>query len=848
MLKKRTDKSFLDSIKGKILIAAIAGLVAIGGAWLVARFAFSKVLYTVEQLSAPNQKLLAVNNVLRDIVTLNRFEPLVIFPPTQEASIQMLSQTESIQTSLDSLSQLCADNPLQLALVDSVKLLLQKREDVLLNYLDVRNSLALNQGIEEEIKLLEEIVAHPMTDSLAVTTAYKIVTTIIQTQDTISIEVQRNNALKALWNNITRKNKTTETAEVLKERKIVEEEVQSKVDTIAFANRDTILQEAKDLISSINKEQMKNKEAYFESETELTQIERSFYGQVLNLLSAVEQETIRQDVATTETAQVVLGNSIFNIIIILILFLVITLVLVVLILTDISRSNSYRLQLVAAKEEAERESISRQRFLSNMSHEIRTPLQSIIGYSEQLKKSEDPNREDLTSIYHSSVHLLQVVNEILDISQINSGKFTIERAPVDLLPLLEDVMLYLKPQATEKSIDLIFDGKSLPDKPVLADAFRLKQILLNLLGNSLKFTGKGYVKLEVLHKAQGAGAEFCFVVRDTGIGIAEDKLQNIFNYFEQAHSSIARNFGGSGLGLSIVKALVDAQKGSIEVKSEPGKGSVFTVKLYFEFAAESKIIAPMEEMVLGNFTGQIWLVEDDLLIANLCRIMLDKKGIKYRFFQSAEELKYTTWDEDVRLVITDIRLPGIGGVELCKWLRDTQGTKLGIAAITAGALPEEQRRVYEAGFDHILLKPFNESEFLSLIGHFQNMGSPDTGKPIPSSKAGYFATMRQMTMGDSDLMAALLAQFAADSKSDADGLRRAVEKDQSEQAAQILHKLAGRTAQAGGKEISAAFRKIEISLWGGNPIAIYAREIAGLMVQLGNLIDIAEAEGIRMAE
>lgn len=840
-MKEQSEKTFASSIRGKILITALVGVIALGAAWLVTNLAFSKMLGTVQELSEPNAKLEVLNEAFLGIAGLNRFEELNALSPDSPESMEILTESDKIFNSLDSLQKLCADNEVQLMLIDSVQQLLVQRNEVLENYLDIRKRMAGNEYVNREIALLEEIVANPMTDSLVLTTAHKIVTTIVKPSDTITIESESQSALKEMWQSLTRKNKRTERAEVIREEIQREEEISTQVDTLVFAQRDSVLNKAKKLINSISQTQKERQEIYFAKETELVEVERSFMTQLLNVLSAVEQEVIKQNADNTASAQSVVTNSVRNISIILLVFFIVTFILIVLILTDIAKSNTYRLQLVKAKEEAEFHSMARQRFLSNMSHEIRTPLQSIIGYAEQLQEDKTPQKDDIKSIYGSASHLLQIVNEVLDYNRINSGKFTFEQGSFDMHELLREVILNLKPQVFKKDVKLILDDRISSRDNFIGDAFRLKQILFNLLGNAIKFTHAGHVKLIVSEHKKDNESKVHFEIEDTGIGIESNKIEKIFSHFEQADATVAQQYGGSGLGLSIVKALVNGQDGNIQVESTPGVGSKFSVHLTFkreEVQTQEKKISKKNYSI--DFDGVIWLVDDDRLIAKLCSTILSKYEIAHQVFHTAEDFLAAPWDENVRLVFTDIRLPGMSGLELCKELREKFGETIKIAAITAEAILEERERILRDGFDFLLVKPFNEKGLVDLIRNLSDSGKSEKGVLDLPPASERFVSLRQMTMGDEDLLKTILEQFVQDSKNDANELQRALNDKDRDTVALVLHRLAGRTAQAGERDVSDRFRDMEINLHEGGEMSGYSEKLRNVLKALKELVQEAE--------
>jgi DNA-binding response OmpR family regulator len=438
---------------------------------------------------------------------------------------------------------------------------------------------------------------------------------------------------------------------------------------------------------------------------------------------------------------------------------------------------------------------------------------------------------------------------VLDFNKISSGNFTFVEEPFKLKQVVNEALLNMKPQATKKAIDLRLELlPSLPDT-VVGDAFRLKQILLNLIGNAIKFTPSGSVKLQVSSQIQADGHLIRFSVEDTGIGISPDELGKIFDYFEQGERTIARDFGGSGLGLSIVKALVEGQNGKVEVESEPGKGSTFSFELFFRHAPASSSESAAKPLANVSPDTIIWMIEDDTLIAKLCSTILTKHGIDHRVFHSAEDMLYIPRDENISLILTDIRLPGMSGIELCRKLRNEPQSNLKIAAITANGLQAERDEILGSGFDRVLVKPFTTDELLNLIGEcLGGLDSTPSVAPqviLEKDSNSRFDPIIQMAMGDVAMEQEILTQFADDSTSDAEMLRNAVKSEDYAMAAELLHRLAGRTAQAGARSLAENFRRLELTLRKQEVPESFVADIDDMLTELDTLITLAHREAVR---
>ncbi|MGY0038817.1 ATP-binding response regulator [Pedobacter sp. NJ-S-72] len=486
-----------------------------------------------------------------------------------------------------------------------------------------------------------------------------------------------------------------------------------------------------------------------------------------------------------------------------------------LILTDITKSNLYRKELEAARDEAEYHGMAKQRFLSNMSHEIRTPLQSIIGYAEIIRHQEHPKLKDINAIYHSSEHLLQIVNEILDYNRIISGKFTFQQKPFNIRELLEEVITIMKPQAEQKKLKMQTEIELHGVDFVEGDAFRLKQILYNLLSNAIKFTQTGEVLLSVFYKRQSDNLHFTFMVKDTGIGLTEEESSRIFNEFEQIDSPDKEviNKAGAGLGLTILKSLVENQDGRIYVKSKPAVGSTFTVYLTFKIAdvpVESNIPQISEKIYVKD---KVWVVDDDQLILDLCQIIFTKKHIDHLCFNSPADLLAAVWDPKVKYILMDMRMPEISGAELCRLMKAKIPADVKIYAMTAQVLPEELESVLKQGFDGLIMKPFRENDLLAVFSTTVLAEEEEISDTADFSGIGLdTSVVEKMTFGDQELLLKILNRFKEDCVNDMAELQQSIIAKDQPLARLIVHRIAGRTAQMGSGQLASEFRMMEIDL------------------------------------
>jgi CheY-like chemotaxis protein len=377
-------------------------------------------------------------------------------------------------------------------------------------------------------------------------------------------------------------------------------------------------------------------------------------------------------------------------------------------------------ELIEAKSTAERERQiaevavkSKQQFLSNMSHEIRTPMNAIIGFTKVVLKTElsEKQKEYLNAIKISGDALIVLINDILDLAKVDAGKMTFDHVPFKLSASISAMLHLFETKIQEKNLELVKEYDSSIPEFLVGDAVRLHQIILNLVGNAVKFTTKGKITVRVkLLEQDEEKATIEFAVIDTGIGIPASKLGNIFDDFQQATSGTSRIYGGTGLGLAIVKQLVEPQGGTISVKSKENEGSTFSFILSFK---KTKVKLEQEadlgiELQAGLKNVKVLVVEDIALNQLLMKTLLEEYGFEMEIASNGkiaiEKLKANSYD----IVLMDLQMPEMNGFEATTYIRTILKSQIPIVALTADVTTVDVEKCKAVGMNDYISKPIDE--------------------------------------------------------------------------------------------------------------------------------------------
>jgi signal transduction histidine kinase/FixJ family two-component response regulator/CHASE3 domain sensor protein len=458
------------------------------------------------------------------------------------------------------------------------------------------------------------------------------------------------------------------------------------------------------------------------------------------------------------------------------------------------KTRSIQRTLTRAREDAESLALAKEQFAANVSHELRTPLNAIYGLTEQVlqKKLDKDTTEMVSAIFKSADHLKNIVNDTLDFSKIQANKLVLDSVNFSPAEIFEEVMYLVKHEAENKKIAFYFEWLGEKPETLVGDPLRLKQIMINLLGNAIKFTEKGEVAVKVnCGKTRDNFFEIEIRISDTGIGIGENDLRFVFDEYVKIENKTGKKYGGTGLGLAIVKKLVELQGGKISLESKPGNGTTVTVNL--SFAEGEKHEAEEQANALFDIPG--FLKQSTVLIADdeeynrfLIKSILNKWGIGFKEVETGSEVINAALKGSFDLILMDLNMPEINGIEATKTiLKKIPDAK--IVAVTAANDELDKKQCFKAGMVGYLVKPFSEKDLFTV---FSTVISEkiNTGKTENADSRVNFSELKRLSGGDEKFMTEMIGLFIKSMETGITGIEDGLRSKNLNDIFEKAHKMA----------------------------------------------------------
>jgi signal transduction histidine kinase/CheY-like chemotaxis protein len=656
----------------------------------------------------PNYKIKYINKILANVYEAEGFSRSYFLFRNDSDLIKYINLSDVIDKSIDSLKIICQNNSNQLTNLNEIDTLFSRK------HLIIGQLVFLNKSNNENLsysRVVDEFYLGSY-ENLTQPVVIKSNTTI--THDSIYDPIVK----KGLVNKVKRLVSSSKKYANNQLTKTTVEEVTS-YDTIyqpVRVNRNVIQTLRKALNNFKNRTDFEKQQSVSQ-ETQLLHSDRVILERIRSVIASMETEEFIHTSKFLDKSREIIRQANYSVILLGILAMILVFVFLYIIYRDIARSKAYETELMKARQHSEDLVKLKEQFVASVSHEIRTPLSAIVGLSEQLRKTQSADDQSvcIENIAIASRNLHALVNNVLDISKNNAGKLQLENIAFNFEHTISEIYRVFTNEAARKNIELQLHLDASCNNLIYGDKYRLSQIVTNIVNNAIKFTDKGMVDvIAKLTRTEDDNFEAEIIVFDTGIGIPSEKLHSIFDEFTQASSSTTRIYGGTGLGLSIVKNIVELMDGSIHVESKLNQGSTFVIRIPFKKSDIHEIdtVSYVEDLELLRKL-KFLIVEDDETLRILLNQIFISNNLVGEIVGDAEEALKVVKSENFDIVFTDLQMPGLSGIDLCKELNLFYNNQVPVIAFSARDSISGEFEDY--GFAGFLPKPFSEMEFFQVI-------------------------------------------------------------------------------------------------------------------------------------
>ncbi|CAA9198098.1 Sensor histidine kinase RcsC [Flavobacterium collinsii] len=587
--------------------------------------------------------------------------------------------------------------------------------------------------------------------------------------------------------------------------------------TLSKQASDSILANSKKLLSNVKLKAEKKKESLNFEENKLLKNEIAISDQLRKVLRIIEREIIINSIKNNSLKEKSLKKVNEIVTASAIIGLVLTLFFSILIVSDYSKSQVYKKKLEIANFKTKNLLKSREQLISTVSHDLKTPLSTIVGYSELLGNSDVNTKQSyfIKNIKNSSEYITQLVQDLLDFSQIEAGKITIEKVPFLLPEIIDEVAKSIQTVYKQKNIDLIINIDDKLNSRIVGDPFRLKQILSNIIGNAYKFTEEGFIKISVYVTENN---DFFIVsIQDSGIGIEKGNQKLVFEEFAQANENIEKKYGGTGLGLSICQKIISILGGTLNLESTFGKGSTFQIQLPLLFdASQNTVIDEKQPIILDTQKQTFIVLDDDINLLNLTSGVLRQEKHQVFSFNSAQKALEAIESTPFDFIITDIQMPEMDGFMFLEKLKNSgYPTFKNQPVIALTGRTDLDATIYtEAGFTTVIQKPYSPKillETIHLILEHDTLPNADINKSEETITSELYAldTLKEFLGNDEEALKEILKAFIENSSQNLNALENAIEEKNTDEINSIAHRMAPMFKQIQTREIGEILRVLE---------------------------------------
>lgn len=774
----------MEPVKIKVFLGYLTLIIL---ASLIIWIIYSEILQSsVEKadVNPTNNKFLYINNILTNLYQAEGLERSYAQTGQKIHYRDYLRFMETISLQIDTLA-LMFNNPIQQLHTDSIKKLLQVKQQNVKELASIKNKNTSKARYQQAIKKLswvDDSIVEPV----------KVYKNIITNRDTVFLQQKKKKFFERLVNVFAAQNKPDSNLNIKTTQSVQIDSLVAPINQVdSMANYITTI------VTGIMDESIAFESRLNKKEQEILTNDLTLTVQLRQMLSYIENEELKNSFQIVKEQQSRLRNTTWQIILVGSFALITIIFFLVNILKDITKSQHYRQSLEKAKAFSESLLKSKEQFMLSLTHDLKSPLSSIIGFTNLMEEDDQVSprhQKYLENISKASEHIRKLINDLLDLARLETGKLTIEQLPFNLKTLIDDIVDGFRPQAKVKNVDLQLESNVSPSVFYRSDPVRITQILGNLISNALKFTEEGAVTVKVSSRVFSAKNDQVIIdVIDTGIGISEENIQLIFEEFTRV-TTTNKQYEGTGLGLTITQKIVHLLHGTLDLESIPGKGSKFTIALPLEkteplMESARAIINGKPQKAVADLVGKkVWIIDDDQTLLEMTTAILKSTGMEVHSFSDPQKALHSFTKNITDLLIMDIQMPVINGVDLLQQIQDKNGgpvTAIAISGMDAG--PNGY-----IGFSAFIQKPFHPQTLLDVIlGQQKSLTVKDNHEISTASRQnGYnLEQLSAFAAGDPESLRQILVSLIYSGKENTTLFRQYIKDENMEALSALSHKM-----------------------------------------------------------